>query len=155
MKLSIKVFGEDGKRIKVPMSIFRMKDWMLPQIGNLMHVFAISEVHLVVKTASLFPTFTLDYATFSSDLPQIMHDIRTDVLAAIKTLMITFGYQSITLTINDTELEQLRMYWGYIEDGSASIGDDPQLMVPMPIIEDPLQLPIKLPDILRKKEDIK
>lgn len=146
MKLSIKVFGEDGNRIKVPMPIFRMKDWMLPQLGNLMNIFGLSEVHLVVKTTNLFPTFTLDYDTFTHEVPAIMQDIRTDVLAAIKLLMISFGYQSITVSVNDEELNKLRTYWSYIEDGSASPDPDPEVLFPITKQNDPVAAPVLLPD---------
>lgn len=135
MRIDAKIFGEDGNRISIPISVYRMKEWILPMLGNLMYVFGIRHAELDVRSSNLFPVVNISYEESDDttvELPSILDDMRPQILRSIKDLMILFGLSHISLEFEKDELINLYNYWAYINDGSGTYEDDPELGVPMP-----------------------
>lgn len=152
MNVALKMFGEGGKQISVPMPIYRVAKDMLQPIGRLMQVYGLLEASLTVTTQNFFPVIVAKYrSTEDPALPDILKQEQPEIMTALKLLMIRFGMASIKITLDASEQNDIRRYWNYLATGIPSPEDVP-LKAGMPKVEDPtgkpVQVKVKVPDDL-------
>lgn len=144
MKIHVKIFGEGGTRIKIPMQMYRLRDFHMQSIATIMQMYGLSEVTLSITTMNFLPAVAVGIKTYMDDkLPPILRNEQPEIVRALKIMLERAGFTSVSIVPTPEETEKIVQYWTYIETGAPTPGDVP-VNGPLPQTKDPTHTPVRM-----------
>lgn len=158
MKISVKVFGVDGKpdTPAIPQELFRQIQSIQQLLVVPMRTFGISTIQLNILPT--LPVSDVQVSTKDMDktlIPKALLDRRRGVLRGIKELMLVYGLNEISIALSDKEWDELKAYWVYLASGNSEALDNEHFKdVPLRYEVDPATEPIAVQQTLEQAKAI-
>lgn len=124
MRLSITAYGQqqgDKSVPAVPDPVHRMVNPIIQSMAIIMRSFSIATVKLELVQSGMVPVSLISFKPLDDEhIPVTVKDMRPEILRGVlRTVLERFGLSSITISLDDNELNELREYWNYLESGQT------------------------------------
>ena len=150
MDLQVRLFGQNGSTTSAdgeqaqntpytPLPLLRQRDWVFQHVAVWMRTYGMRYMQLEAQAVGSFPATNVSFQPLDDEnIPDTLRYVRPDIIRMLKLIFERYCISSFGITLSEEELQELRTYWRYLQDGDPQAAEDLRYnRVPLQFDQDP------------------